>query len=186
MSPPLRVYGLRLRNGWKFMLLVATLSTGLAALCQRNDWLWMSAAERVLYDQGLTTFAGQRPRSRDVVIVGIDDMTLQGIRDNDRYVRNYGVYPYSRNLWARVIDILAAAGARAVVFDMVMDERGSDEGTDLDLQQAIEAGAVPVALGFNIIPGRPSLPPVKPVNRLPLPAAPPPQAPPPAEGVPLL
>jgi len=180
MSPPLRVYGLRLRNGWKFMLLVATLSTGLAALCQHYDLLWMSAAERVLYDQGLTTFAGQRPRSREVVIVGIDDMTLQGIRDNERYVRNYGVYPYSRNLWARIIEILTEAGARAVVFDMVMDERGSDEGNDLALQQAIEAGGVPVTLGFNITPGRPPLPEVKPVNRLPLPAAA--QALPPAEG----
>jgi adenylate cyclase len=172
MAPPLRVYSLRLRNGWKFMLLVATLATGIAALCQRYDLLWMSAAERVLYDQGLTTFAGHRPLSREVVIVGIDDMTLQGIRDTPQYVINYGVYPYTRNLWARILEILSAAGARAVVFDMVMDERGSDEANDLALQQAIEAAGVPVTLGFNITPGRPPLPHVEPVNRLPLPAAP--------------
>jgi adenylate cyclase len=171
MSPLLRIYGPRLRNGWKFMLLVATLSTGIAALCQRYDLLWMSAAEHVFYDQGLTTFAGDRPRSPEVVIVGIDDTTLQGIRDNPQYVRNYGVYPYSRNLWARVIEILTEAGARAIVLDMVMDEQGADVSNDLALQQVIEARGLPVTLGFNISASRPPLPQVEPANRLPRPGA---------------
>ncbi|WP_343211063.1 adenylate/guanylate cyclase domain-containing protein [Archangium violaceum] len=167
MKPFLRVLILRLRNSWKFMLLVAVLATGGAALCQKYDLLRMSDAELGAYDQGLTFFTGGHPRSRDVVIVGIDDKTLQGIRDNEQYVRNYGVYPYSRNLWARVFEHLVDQGARAIVFDGVMDERGTDESNDLALAQVLEERGIPLTLGFSINAGQPSLPRVEPVNRLP-------------------
>ncbi len=167
MKPFLRVYALRLRNGWKFMLLVTALATVGAALCQKYDLLQMGDAERAAYDQGLTFFTQGHPRSQDVVIVGIDDKTLQGIRDNERYVRNYGVYPYSRNLWARVFEHLVDEGARAIVFDAVMDERGTDESNDLALAQVLEERGIPLTLGFSINAGQPALPRVEPLNRFP-------------------
>jgi adenylate cyclase len=174
VKPFLRVYALRLRNSWKFMLLVAVLATAGAALCQKYDLLRMSDAELGAYDQGLTFFTRGHPRSQDVVIVGIDDQTLQGIRDNEAYVRNYGVYPYSRNLWARVFEHLVDEGARAIVFDGVMDERGTDESNDLALAQVLEERGLPLTLGFSINAGQPTLPRVEPVNRLPLRPTPPP------------
>jgi adenylate cyclase len=174
MKPLLRVYALRLRNGWKFMLLVTVLATVGAALCQKYDLLQMGDAERAAYDQGLTFFTKGHPRSQDVVIVGIDDKALQGIRDNERYVLNYGVYPYSRNLWARIFEYLVDEGARAIVFDAVMDERGTDESNDLALVQVLEERGIPLTLGFSINASQPALPRVEPVNRLPRPPAPPP------------
>ncbi|OJT25995.1 adenylate/guanylate cyclase domain-containing protein [Archangium sp. Cb G35] len=167
MKPFLHVHALRLRHSWKFILLAAVLSTAFAALCERYDLLRMSEAELGVYDQGLTFFTRGHPRSRDVVIVGIDDKTLQGIRDNETYVRNYGVYPYSRNLWARVFEHLVDEGARAIVFDGVMDERGTDESNDLALAQVLEERGIPLTLGFSINAGQPILPRVEPVNRLP-------------------
>ena len=172
MKPLLRVHALRLRNSWKFILLVAALTTAGAALCQKYDLLRMGDAERATYDQGLTFFTQGHPRSRDVVIVGIDDATLQGIRDNPRYVRNYGVYPYSRNLWARVFEHLMDEGARAIVFDGVMDERGTDESNDLALAQVVETRGIPLTLGFSINAGQGALPSVEPRNKLPRPVAP--------------
>ncbi len=174
VKPDLRVYALRLRNSWKFTLLVTALATVCAALCQRYDLLNMGDAERAAYDQGLTLFTQGHPRSQDVVIVGIDDKTLQGIRDNERYVRNYGVYPYSRNLWARVFEHLVDEGARAIVFDGVMDERGTDESNDLALAQVLEERGIPLTLGFSINAGQPALPKVQPANRLPHRPTPPP------------
>ena len=174
MKPLLRVHALRLRNSWKFMLLVTVLATAGAALCQKYDLLRMGDAERSAYDQGLTLFTKGHPRSKDVVIVGIDDKTLQGIRDNETYVRNYGVYPYSRNLWARVFEHLVDQGARAIVFDGVMDERGTDESNDLALAQVLEERGIPLTLGFSINAGQPALPRVEPVNRLAHRPAPPP------------
>ncbi|MFL5355380.1 CHASE2 domain-containing protein [Archangium sp.] len=168
MKPFLRVHALRLRNSWKFILLAAVLATAGAALCQKYDLLRMSDAELGAYDQGLTFFTAHHARSRDVVIVGIDDTMLQGIRDNEQYVRNYGVYPYSRNLWARVFEHLVDEGARAIVFDGVMDERGTDESNDLALAQVLEERGIPLTLGFSINAGQPVLPQVEPVNRFPL------------------
>ncbi|EPX57300.1 Adenylate cyclase [Cystobacter fuscus DSM 2262] len=172
MRPPLsRVHALRLRNRWKFILLVTALATAGAALCQRHGWLRIHDAELAAYDQGLTFFTRGHERSRDVLIVGIDDRTLQGIRDNARYVRNYGVYPYSRNLWARVFEHLMDEGARAIVFDGVMDERGTDESNDLALVQVLEERGIPLTLGFSVNAGQPPLPRVEPVNRFPRPPA---------------
>ncbi len=173
MKPFLHVYALRLRHSWKFILLAAVLATAGAALCQKYDLLRMSDAELGAYDQGLTFFTRGHPRSKDVVIVGIDDKTLQGIRDNETYVRNYGVYPYSRNLWARVFEHLVDEGARAIVFDGVMDERGTDESNDLALAQVLEERGIPLTLGFSINAGQPALPRVEPVNLLPHRPAPP-------------
>ncbi|MFY0577751.1 CHASE2 domain-containing protein [Cystobacter fuscus] len=166
-SPLSRVHALRLRNRWRFILLVTALATAGAALCQRHGWLRIHDAELATYDQGLTFFTRGHARSRDVLIVGIDDRTLQGIRDNARYVRNYGVYPYSRNLWARVFEHLMDEGARAIVFDGVMDERGTDESNDLALVQVLEERGIPLTLGFSVNVGQPPLPRVEPVNRFP-------------------
>ena len=47
---------------------------------------------------------------------------MQDIARNKQYARNYGRYPYSRRLWARVLEHLMTEGARAVVMDSVMDE----------------------------------------------------------------
>src|SRR5690606_125236 len=97
-----------------------------------------------------------------------DDATLQGIRQNESYARSFGAYPYQRHLWAQVFTHLMEEGARAIVFDAVMDERASDEGNDWLFAEAVRSEQLPLTLGFSVVAGRPALPAVDAVNRLPV------------------
>ncbi|NTX06572.1 CHASE2 domain-containing protein [Myxococcus sp. CA040A] len=142
-----KIIRLRWRNHWRLMLGVAVLSTALAALAWRGGWL--DDLERGAYDQALTTFTDGRGKSPHVSVVVIDQSTLDGIRANERYALNFGSWPYSRNLWARVVEQLEAEGARAVVFDAVMDERSSDESTDLAFAQMLRDTRIPFFLGVS-------------------------------------
>ncbi len=56
-------------------------------------------------------------------------------------------FPWSRAVWARVIDKLADAGAKVIVIDLVFASEG--EGDDL-LKQALERHRDRVVLGYNI------------------------------------
>ncbi|QSQ20668.1 adenylate/guanylate cyclase domain-containing protein [Pyxidicoccus parkwayensis] len=157
-----KILRLRWRNHWKLMLGVAVLSTALAALCL---WLgdtsmggWLRDAERAAYDEVLTTYTAERGLSSRVVVLAIDQGSLDGIRANEQYARNYGSWPYSRNLWARVVEQLEAEGARAVVFDAVMDERSTDASTDLAFAQTLRDTRVPFFLGISTNVTAPALP----------------------------
>ena len=55
--------------------------------------------------------------SSGIVIVGIDDRSLEGL----------GRWPWSRDLHARMIDRLEAAGARAVAYDILFAEPSSSD-----------------------------------------------------------
>lgn len=171
MKTSLRVQALRLRHSWRFILVMTVLATVGAALCQHQGLLRMPDAERAAYDQGLTLFTRGHARSRDVVIVGIDDSTLRGIRDNPAYARAYGIFPYGRTLWAHVFARLVDEGARAIVFDGVMDERDTDESRDFLLAQVVRERGLPLTLSFGLDASQPPLPSVEAVNRLPQPQA---------------
>jgi len=153
------------------MLAVSAIATGLGWLCQQQGWLRIGDAERQAYDQGLRLFAGEGPAAEHVVVLGIDDATLQGIRGNPSYAQTFGTYPYARTLWARIFSHLKAEGARAIVFDAVMDERASDEGSDWALATAIAHERLPLTLGYSVVAGGAPLPAVDAINRLPSPPA---------------
>ncbi|QSQ11344.1 CHASE2 domain-containing protein [Myxococcus landrumensis] len=142
-----KIIRLRWREHWLLMLGVAVLSTALATLAWWGGWL--HDLERGAYDQALNRFTDGRGLSPHVSVVVIDQSSLDGIRANERYTLNFGSWPYSRNLWARVVEQLEAEGARAVVFDAVMDERSSDESTDLALAQVLRDTRVPFFLGVS-------------------------------------
>ena len=58
-----------------------------------------------------------RPAPPDVVLAKIDQDSL------DFYSREFGIgWPWPRSLYARAVDYLAFAGARAVILDMVFSE----------------------------------------------------------------
>ncbi|HLT30941.1 MAG TPA: CHASE2 domain-containing protein [Myxococcaceae bacterium] len=171
MSAPLSFRVLRLRlaqHGWR-VLALAAFATAAAWVCHERGWLRIHEIEQQAYDQGLRLYAGDRPRSEQVVLLGIDDATLQGIRQNESYARSFGNYPYQRHLWAQIFTHLMEEGARAIVFDAVMDERASDEGNDWQFAEAIRSQNLPLSLGFTVVAGRAPLPAVEAVNRLPLP-----------------
>ncbi|NPC77420.1 CHASE2 domain-containing protein, partial [Pyxidicoccus fallax] len=142
----------RWSNHWRQMLGVAVLATALAAVCQvLGDSLggWLGEAERGAYDTMVTTFTDGRGKSSQVVVLTIDQPSLDAIRANPSYARNFGNWPYSRNLWARVVEQLEAEGARAIVFDAVMDERSTDPAMDLAFAQALRDSPVPFFLGVS-------------------------------------
>ena len=146
------------------MVGVAALATTLAAAWQRFDAKlgggWLEAAERSAYDSAVTRFTQRADTSSQVVLVTIDQQSLDDIRGNAQYVLNFGSWPYSRNLWARVVEQLEAEGARAVVFDAVMDERGSDESMDLAFAQVLRNTDLPFFLGVSTHADAQPLPPV--------------------------
>ncbi|MDC0712563.1 adenylate/guanylate cyclase domain-containing protein [Stigmatella sp. ncwal1] len=173
----------RLRNHRAQMVGLALLSTALAAACWHLGWLWMPSMERQMYDSALTTFTRTPGLSKDIVVVAIDQSTLDGVRANRTYARNFGNYPWTRSLWARVTEELAASGARAVLFDAVMDEPDTDASADQAFASALRDTGLPFYLGVSSHPFAAPLQQVEPVQRLPAPASP--QPPPfPAEAAP--
>jgi adenylate cyclase len=178
-----KVLRLRLRNHLHVMLGIAVLSTALTALCWHRGWLWLPSLEHALYDSALTTFTHRvnklnptAAQSPDIVVVAIDQSSIDGIRNNPTYARNYGTYPWTRSLWARVAEELAASGARAVMFDAVMDERYTDPSADLAFTRVLSDTGLPFYLGVSTHASAAPLPKVEPAP--PQPAAPPPPPPP--------
>ncbi|WP_141617854.1 CHASE2 domain-containing protein [Myxococcus sp. AB036A] len=152
----------RWQNHWRLMLGVAVLATTLAAVCLHFDARLgglLEEAERSAYDTVVTRFTARREVSSQVVLVTIDQPSLERIRANEQYALNFGSWPYSRNLWARVVEQLEAEGARAIVFDAVMDERGTDESMDLAFAQVLQETSIPFYLGVSTHANAPLLPP---------------------------
>ena len=137
-----------LRASWPWALALATASTVVTLLAGRLPGV--RDAEDAAYDLRLTTFSPPPTREKDLVILGVDDATVQGLRSNESYARAWGNWPYARSLWARVLTHLEAMGARAVVLDFTMDEQSTDRGQDALLREAIAQLHIPVALGYAV------------------------------------
>jgi adenylate cyclase len=133
-------------RGWLLALPLVAAGLALAAASLGP----VQRLETLLYDLRLTAFSPPPLRSPDLVIVAVDDATVQGIRNNPTYVRNWSNWPYVHSLWARVLGHLAADGARAVVLDFEMSERNSDAGQDALLRQVLASLRVPVAVGVAV------------------------------------
>lgn len=101
---------------------VAALVAGGAASGIFQSWQWKMS------DALFVTM----PAPDDVVIVGIDNASIQAL----------GAWPWSRDIHARIIDALSAAGARVIGYDVNFPEpRG--ENQDSALEQALaRAGTV--------------------------------------------
>ena len=166
-----------IRNLW-VILGIASLATTGAIVWWETDFLGISGSERGAYDDGLGKFTGnpnfpwkhapggQVQRSKDIVIVGITDSTFASINQYEPWRQRYGSFPYDRVLWADLFGYLHGVGARAIIFDAVMDESKSDVLGDLALGKQIEADRIPVYLGFGMLSGGTALPRQEiPVNR---------------------
>jgi adenylate cyclase len=137
-----------LRVSWPWALSLALASTLVALFAGRLPGV--QNAENSAYDFRLTSFSPPPAREKDLVILGVDDATVQGLRSNESYARAWGNWPYARSLWARVLGHLEAMGARAVVLDFTMDEQSTDRGQDALLREAISQLHIPVALGYAV------------------------------------
>lgn len=103
-----------------------------------------------------TRLGRKNPVDDRVVLIGIDKpVYLSDFSDEElqrepvlRHLQNN--FPWSRAVWARLIEKLAAAGAKVIVFDLVFAAPG--EG-DAELRQALEKHQDRVVIGYNISVG---------------------------------
>lgn len=100
-----------------------------------------------------TRLGRKTPVDDRLVLIGIDKpVYLSDFSDAElqrepvlRHLQNN--FPWSRAVWARLIEKLADAGAKVIVFDLVFAAPG--EG-DAELRQALEKYQDRVVLGYNI------------------------------------
>lgn len=148
------------------MLLLSVVSTLFAAVWWEYDVMEISDDERGAYDDGLKAFTlpkrapliflqqqfglGKVTRSEDILIVALDDATMTQVAENGAMRQRYGAnLPYDRAIWADLVTYLSKAGAKAVIFDMVMNEQSSDGTGDLAFASALDELPTPLILGFN-------------------------------------
>lgn len=79
-----------------------------------------------------STLAPKRPSAPSVVIVAIDEPSFA----------EFGQWPWPRDLHARLVEQLRAAGAKAIVLDLVFAEPGTSPDADLSLARAMGADVV--------------------------------------------
>ncbi|WP_199732909.1 MULTISPECIES: CHASE2 domain-containing protein [Corallococcus] len=144
---PWKIIQQRWRDHGPRMLGVALVATLVAWACEHGT-PFLKQVEPVAYDRALSTYLGERKESSRVVVVAIDQLTLDGISENEQLRINFGNWPYTRTLWARIAQELKAAGAKAVLFDAVMDERASDESADLGFAQVLRETDLPFYVGM--------------------------------------
>ena len=90
------------------------MAAGITALLAATGAL--SALEHAVYDAAASTAASAA--APDVTIVGIDDASLQAL----------GRWPWPRDVYAKAVDQLAAAGAKTIVLTLPLAEPQSDRG----------------------------------------------------------
>ncbi|WP_348714917.1 CHASE2 domain-containing protein, partial [Acidovorax soli] len=77
--------------------------------------LWDPAPLKVVRNTGFDTYQRWLPRARDASLVQVVDI-------DDQSLRLLGQWPWPRTRLASLVYALHAAGARAIVFDMVFSE----------------------------------------------------------------
>ena len=103
--------------------LIAALVLAALALTGLLDGLDAMVADR------LVQRLGHREPSRQVAVIGVTDDCL----------RELGSWPWSRAVHARRVKRLAAAGAKTVLWDMVLADKGADAAGDEALARALAA-----------------------------------------------
>ena len=169
------------RNVW-LILAVSSLATSAAWAWWTFDVLGIHDSERGAYDGGLKQFTGNPDipwkwapgggvkKSTQIIIVGITDSTFVAIDRHGPWRMHYGSFPYDRILWAEMFSYLKKVGAKAIIFDAVMEGSKSDIVGDIALGKALEDDGIPLYLGFTVVPSaaEDALPKEEhPVNRLP-------------------
>lgn len=105
----------------------------------------------------LTQLGRKTPVDDRLVLVGIDkpvylsDFSEEELQREPVLRQMQKSFPWSRAVWARLIEKLADAGAKVIVFDLVF--AAQSEGDD-ELRQALEKYKDRVVIGYNISVGK--------------------------------
>jgi adenylate cyclase len=185
MRRALELIRLRLGRSWLLIATHSTLAMIFAGLWWEFDVMEISDDERGAYDDGLKAFTlpkraplkfvqqrfglGKLVRSEDVMVVALDDGTMEYVAKDEFLSQRYGRnLPFDRIIWADLVTYLSKAGARAIVFDMFMNEPSSNGLGDLAFAKALDSIDTPVILGFTTAVTAKPLPKVEPTTRRPV------------------
>lgn len=185
MRRALELIRLRLGRTWILIVVLSTVAMTFAGLWWEFDVMEISDDERGAYDDGLKAFTlpkraglkfvqqrfglGKLVRSEDVMVVALDDATMTYVSETEFMAQRYGRnLPFDRIIWADLVTYLSKAGARAIVFDMVMNEPSSNGLGDLAFGKALEQIETPVILGFSTAVTAKALPKIEPSLKRPV------------------
>lgn len=99
----------------------------------------LEAFEAKTYDLRFKSMRGAMSPSPDIAIIAIDDQSIAEL----------GRFPWTRTEYAKLIDRLSAAGAKAVLFDAFFPEHESSKADQAFAAAAKRAGNVTLATSFN-------------------------------------
>ena len=135
--------GARRRRRW-FLLVGSTLLAGLVTL----GFVLSDTADTLEQQLVDTRFSirGAQPAPRDVVVVGIDAKTFTSRSDGGLGER----WPFPRRRFAKVLDRLAADGAKVIAYDIQFTEPSASAKDD---QMLIEAVAAAGEAGSSVVLG---------------------------------
>ncbi len=102
-------------NATVLSVLLATFSISSVLLLYYTQNSFLEAFEAKTYDLRFKDLRGPIPPSPGIAIIAIDDKSIAEL----------GRYPWSRDHYARLLDRLTAAKAKAVIFDAFFPERES-------------------------------------------------------------
>ncbi|AGU53571.1 putative signal transduction histidine kinase [Variovorax paradoxus B4] len=128
---------------WIACLLIVLAFAGLVQHCGI-----LERVDLAVYDELLRLDA--KPAHPDILIVAVDDASLQAL----------GRWPWPRELHTQLLQRLAAAGPRAVAFDMLFTEAASEPGSDLrlagalGLMKAVSPVFLPMTVRTPLVTGR--------------------------------
>jgi adenylate cyclase len=121
--------------------------TGLTAAGALDRFEW------VVYDALARATAGHRGldnsrADRGIVVLAVDEGTLQQFGRGDRGIN----WPWPRGMYGLIVEFCRQAGARAVVFDILMAGRSRDDQTEpmfVEAMKSAAAGRMPVILAAS-------------------------------------
>ena len=110
--------------------------------CEAVLWAgWLEFLENRSFDLRVELAPPRQPPPPEIVIIDIDNPSFAALS------QAIGRWPWTRLLWSDLVKYLHAAGARAVVFDVVFAGREPDADAEF-AQRLQEAGNVTLAFAF--------------------------------------
>ncbi|MDB6018308.1 MAG: hypothetical protein JWR19_2797 [Pedosphaera sp.] len=134
--------------------IVTAIGAGTALLCLALYWRGYEPLQKLeFYTQDLRTRYGKKsPIDPRLVLIGIDrasyasDFTEAEFQSSPALQPLRGNFPWSRTVWANLIQRLADSGAKVIVLDLIF--AGQGEGDDV-LKQVLEKYKDRVVIGGN-------------------------------------
>lgn len=126
-------------NATMFSSLLAALCIATVLLLYYTQNSFLEAFEAKTYDLRFKDLRGPIPPSPNIAIIAIDEKSIAEL----------GRFPWSRDNYARLLDRLAAAKTKAVMFDVFYPERENITNDKLFAAAIRRAGNVVLAVAFD-------------------------------------